>query len=405
MTAPARTAPARTAVDGRGLLARLREDDLGAAPVVGVLVLIGIVLQLLDDTFLASDNLVNLTLQSSASGVLALAVVLVLMVGQIDLSVGAVSGLGSAVVAVSFMRLDAPLVVTVFAAVVLGAGFGLVYGLLSTRLGLPSFVLTLAGLLVAFGLQLRVLGSTGSVSMPLESWLVRFSQQMFLPQPVAYLLVTATVVAYAASRVVERTRRARADLPVASWPSVAVRVALLAVVLVGSVAHLGTDRGLSAMFTSFVVLVAVTDLVLRRTRWGRTVRAIGGDVESARRAGLPVRRVTVSVFVACSSLAAVGGVLAVGRLAAANQGSGGTEASLTAIAAAVIGGVSLFGGRGSAWAALLGILVIQSISSGLTLMNLGVDVYYMVTGVVLVLAITIDTAARRNRSNAMRGGW
>ena len=158
-----------------------------------------------------------------------------------------------------------------------------------------------------------------------------------------------------------------------------------------------TNRGVGLTFALFVGLVAVVDLLLRRTRWGRAVRAVGGDVESARRAGIPVRRTLVSVFVACSSLAALGGVLSVGRLAAANQGTGGGDTNLTAIAAAVIGGTSLFGGRGSAWSALLGVLVIQSISSGLTLLNLDTSVRYVITGLVLALAVAIDTVMRRAR--------
>ena len=163
------------------------------------------------------------------------------------------------------------------------------------------------------------------------------------------------------------------------------------------VAYLGTNRGVGAVFALFVGLVALTDLMLRRTRWGRFVRAVGGDAEAARKAGVPVRRVFVSAFVACSTLAALGGVLAVGRLAAANQGSGAGDTNLTAIAAAVIGGTSLFGGRGSAWSALVGILVVQSISTGLTLLNLDQSARLVVTGLVLAVAVTIDALQRRAR--------
>ena len=144
------------------------------------------------------------------------------------------------------------------------------------------------------------------------------------------------------------------------------------------------------------------DLLLRRTPWGRSVRAVGSNVDSARRAGLSVRRVYLSCFMACSALAALGGVLSAGRLAAANQGTGGSDINLTAIAAAVIGGASLFGGRGSAWSALLGVLVIHSISSGLTLLNMDSSIRYIVTGIVLALAVTLDSLGRR-RSVAVGG--
>ena len=192
-------------------------------------------------------------------------------------------------------------------------------------------------------------------------------------------------------------RRLRAELPVAPLWQVVARVVALAAVLSVVVAYLGTNRGVGAVFALFVGLVALTDLMLRRTRWGRFVRAVGGDAEAARKAGVPVRRVFVSAFVACSTLAALGGVLAVGRLAAANQGSGAGDTNLTAIAAAVIGGTSLFGGRGSAWSALVGILVVQSISTGLTLLNLDQSARLVVTGLVLAVAVTIDALQRRAR--------
>ena len=152
------------------------------------------------------------------------------------------------------------------------------------------------------------------------------------------------------------------------------------------------------MFLFFLLLVVIANFALTRTRWGRAVYAVGGSVEAARRAGIRVDRIYISVFVLCSTLAAVGGLLAAARLAAANQSSGAGDINLNAIAAAVIGGASLFGGRGTAFAALLGIVVIQSISSGLTLLNLDSSVKFMVTGVVLILAVIVDSLSRRKRT-------
>jgi D-xylose transport system permease protein len=379
----------------RAFVRHVRTGELGMLPVVGALALIWLVFQLLNPYFLSSDNLVNLTLQCAATGVLALGVVLVLLVGQIDLSVGSVSGLSAAVVAVGAVQLRWPIATTVLIALAVGAAVGLLYGVLYTRLRLPSFVFTLAGLLVFAGLQLRVLGPTGSVNLPFESWLVRVSQQGFLAPAVSYAVVVLVVVGHGAALVVERARRERAELPRSSVVVLVARVLVLATLLGASVAYLNTNRGVGVTFALFVGLVAVVDLLLRRTRWGRAVRAVGGDVESARRAGIPVVRTYVSVFVACSTLAALGGILSAGRLAAANQGTGGGDTNLTAIAAAVIGGTSLFGGRGSAWSALLGILVIQSISSGLTLLNLDAWVRFVITGVVLALAVLVDSVVRR----------
>lgn len=372
-----------------------RDRDLGSLPVLIALLVLSLVFQAFNPNFLSADNLVNLTLQSATTGVITLGVVLVLLVGQIDLSVGAVSGLAAAVVAVGFVQEGWPLWVAVLAAVALGAAVGAGYGWLFTRLGVPSFVITLAGLLVCVGIQVRVLGSTGSINLPYESWLVRFSQQTFLPPLVAYALVVAVAVLYAGSRLLERRRRQEADLPAATVGAVVARTVLLAAALGAATWYLNQNRGIGATFALFIALVVATDLLLRRSRWGRSVRAVGSNVESARRAGFAVRRVYMSVFMACTALAALGGVLSAGRLAAANQGTGGSDTNLTAIAAAVIGGTSLFGGRGSAWSAVLGVFVIHAISSGLTLLNLDASIRYIVTGIVLALAVTIDALSRR----------
>ncbi|MGL5910183.1 MAG: ABC transporter permease subunit, partial [Phycicoccus sp.] len=182
----------------------------------------------------------------------------------------------------------------------------------------------------------------------------------------------------------------------------AVRAGGLAALLLVAVTVLGRDRGVSVMVLTVLGLVVVMDLAIRRTTWGRSVLAIGGNVEAARRAGINVRRVYLSVFTLCSTFAALGGILAAARRASANQSSGGADTNLNAIAAAVIGGTSLFGGRGSAYSALLGILVIWSISNGLDLLSVEANVKYIVTGAVLLLAVVIDSLSRRSRAAAGR---
>ncbi|WP_062204296.1 sugar ABC transporter permease [Streptomyces sp. NBRC 109706] len=377
-----------------GLLRILPDRELGVVPALVVLFLIWIVFGIVNPAFLSAENLVNLTLQSAPTGMIALGVVIVLLVGQIDLSVGSVSGLAAAVIGVTTGLHDWPVGVAVLLALSVGVLVGLGYGFCATRLGLPSLVLTLAGLLVLAGLQLRVLGPQGSINLPFESRLVWFAQQGFLPPLIAWALVVGTVAVVAASQWVRRSRRVRAGLPSISLAQFLGRTAALAALLAATVGYLGTARGIGYPVVLFVSLVALVDVALRRTRWGRSVRAVGGDRRSALLAGVAVRRTTVSCFVACSTLAALGGVLAAGRLAAANQGTGGAETYLTAIAAAVIGGTSLFGGRGSAWSALVGVLVITSISSGLTLLDLDTASRYIVTGVVLALALAADTHLR-----------
>lgn len=381
---------------------RVRGGDLGALPVIVGLALIWTVFQIMNPVFLSSRNLVDLTMQCAAIGTIALGIVVVLLLGEIDLSVGSVSGLASAILAVAFVQLRWPLVLAVIAAVAAGCLVGILYGLLYTRFGLPSFVITLAGLLGFLGLQLWVLGDAGSINLPFDSWIVQFAQHAFLPEWASYVLVFAGTAAFAWTLAGRSRRRAAANLDSQSYRAIALRAALLLAVLLPATWYLNRSRGVGVMFLLFLALVVLLHLVLTRTRWGRAVYAVGGSVEAARRAGIRVERIYLSVFALCSSLAAVGGVLAAARLAAANQSSGAGDTNLNAIAAAVIGGASLFGGRGTAFAALLGVIVIQSISSGLTLLNLNSSVQFMVTGAVLVLAVTVDSLSRRTRVAAGR---
>ncbi|QYH34625.1 sugar ABC transporter permease [Salinibacterium sp. M195] len=399
------TAPAAELAPATGIAetlaafrARVSGGDLGAIPVVVGLAIIWTVFQILNPTFLSSANLVNLAMQSAALGTIALGVVLVLLLAQIDLSVGSLSGLAAAILAVTFTQLNWPLPLAILAALAAGAIFGGFYGFLLTRFGVPSFVITLAGLLGVLGLQLWVLGRLGSINLPYDSWIVQFAQLMFLPAWLSYVLAALATLVYVGSRLSLANRRLRAGLLPESRTGILLRGSLLIVALVFSAWYLNLDRGIGLMFLLFVVLVIVVDIVLKRTRWGRSIYAIGGNVEAARRAGIRVDRVYISVFMISAVLAMLGGVLAASRLGAASQSSGGGDTNLTAIAAAVIGGASLFGGRGSAWSALLGIIVIQSISSGLTLLNLDSSVRYMVTGAVLLLAVIIDSLSRRSRA-------
>ncbi|WP_194411084.1 sugar ABC transporter permease [Microbacterium cremeum] len=379
-------------------VARIRGGDLGAVPVVVGIAVIWTVFQALNPVFLSSENLSNLTMQCAAIGTIALGVVLVLLLGEIDLSVGSVSGLAAAVLAVTFMQLQWPLVLAIVAAIAIGCLVGLLYGYLFTRFGLPSFVITLAGLLGFLGLQLWVLGDTGSIAFPFDAWIVQFAQHTFLPAWMSYVAAVLAVAAFAFSLVRRARRRAAANLVSQSYLEIGVRSAVLLAFLLVATWYLNLYRGVGVMFLVFLVLVVATNFALTRTRWGRAVYAVGGSAEAARRAGIRVDRIYLSVFMMCSTFAAAGGILAAARLGSANQSSGTGDVNLNAIAAAVIGGTSLFGGRGSAYSALIGIVVIQSISSGLFLLKLDSSVQFMVTGVVLVLAVIVDSISRRTRA-------
>ncbi|WP_397420160.1 sugar ABC transporter permease [Protaetiibacter sp. SSC-01] len=372
--------------------------NLGSLPVIVGLVVIWAAFQVMNPSFLSADNLVNLTLQCAATGTIAIGVVLVLLLGQIDLSVGSVSGLSAAILGVGLTQLGWPLALAIVSAVAAGAAVGLLYGVLFTRFGVPSFIITLAGLLGVLGLQLKVLGPNGSINLPADSPIVLFATSWFLPPWVAYLLAALWAGGIFTAAVLRRRRRLRAGLTTSPLGWQAAKAGGLFALCALAVAYLATNRGVGVMFVFFIVLVAVMHVVLTRTRWGREVYAVGGSVEAARRAGIRVDRVYISVFVLCSTFAAVGGLLAAGRLMSVNLNSGAGDTNLVAIAAAVIGGTSLFGGRGSAWSALLGIAVIQSISNGLTLLNLDSSIRYMITGGVLLLAVIIDSLSRRARA-------
>jgi D-xylose transport system permease protein len=381
----------------RAFLDRVRSGDLGSLPVIVGLVIIWTVFTSLNPIFLSSNNLVNLLFDASTVGVISLGIVCILMVGEIDLSVGSISGFASALVGTLWVNQGWPVALAIIAAVAVGGLFGAFYALLFNRLGMPSFVSTLAGLLAILGMQLYVLGSTGSINLPYGSPVVNFGQLLVLPRLVAYALAAAPgiVMFVTAFRTVERRRQAH--LSSQSLVNLIIRAIVVTVVLELIVFYLNQDRGIPWMFGLFVGLVMAMSYALTRTKWGRSMTAIGGNREAARRAGINVRLIYTSAFVLCSMFAALGGVLSAARLASASQQAGTGDVNLNAIAAAVIGGTSLFGGRGSAYSALLGIIVIQSIANGLTLLDLSSSLRYMITGAVLAIAVIVDSLARRSR--------
>ena len=383
----------------RSMIDRVRSGDLGSLPVVVGLVVIWTVFESLNPIFLSSNNLVNLLFDSSTVGVISLGIVCILMVGEIDLSVGSVSGFASAMLGVLWVNMGWPVWLAILAALAVGAVIGSVYALLFNRLGMPSFVSTLAGLLAVLGLQLYILGASGSINLPYESPMVTLGETLVMPHAVSYGLAALAGIATFATGLRTASRRRLAGLSAQSLNGLLVRAVILAAVLEIIVFYLNRDRGIPWMFGFFAVLVVGMEYALKRTKWGRSMIAVGGNREAARRAGINVRAIYTSAFVLCSTLAAVGGVLSAARLASASQQAGTGDVNLDAIAAAVIGGTSLFGGRGSAYSALLGIIVIQSIASGLTLLDLSSSLRYMITGAVLATAVIVDSLARRSRAS------
>jgi len=402
-------APAREEASGRRagrhpwLGERFFRGDIGALPVLLGLLAIAIVFRIANPFFLTPGNLTNLFVQITPIGVIATGIVLVLLLGEIDLSVGAVSGFCAAVMAVLSVKHGVPGWLAASAGIGCGLCIGLLQGVWITVLRVPSFVVTLAGYLGWQGALLWILGSTGTVNLsdPLIVGLVNSR----LPVRVGWVLAAVVVALLWLGAWWARARRWRAGLP----PGRSSKVALLALssaVVLGAVLIMSMNRnprgdppivGVPTGVAILLTLIAAFDFITRRTRFGRYVFAVGGSAEAARRAGVPVARIRIAAFSLASGLAAAGGVLAASRLYAVNQSSGGGEVLLNAIAAAVIGGTSLFGGRGSTWSALLGALVIGAIANGMDLLAFASSVRFMITGAVLLLAVTLDSYTRSRR--------
>ena len=377
---------------------RSRSSDLSFLPVLAALAIIWLVFGLMNPNFISPANLTNLTLQIAATGTIAVGVVLILLIGEIDLSVGALSGFAAGVMAVLNVRMGVPGPIAIAAAIALGIGIGIFNGLWITRTAVPAFVVTLAGLLAWQGALLAVLGGTGTVNI--NDRAITQLAQGFLPMWLSWTLLIAVLVILVAASLQQRRRRIAKKLGVPSVIRAVLRIVIAAIVGSVGVAVLNADRGVPFALVMLLGLIFVFDLVVRRTLLGRHIMSVGGNAEAARRAGIDVNGVRVFVFAAGGGAAALGGVIAASRLFAVNQSSGSGDLLLNAIAAAVIGGTSLFGGRGSVWSAFLGALVIGSISNGMDLLGYVTSVKFLVTGAVLLLSVTVDARARERRLKA-----
>jgi D-xylose transport system permease protein len=378
-----------------GFRRRLRQGELGTLPVIVGIAVIWAIFWVANDRFLTPQNLTNLFLQLVSTGTIAIGVVLVLLLAEIDLSVGAVSGFTAAVMAVLNVKQGWPGWLAILAGLAAGAVIGAVQGFWVTRFRIPAFVVTLAGFLSWTGALLLVLGETGTVNIN-DTAITGLTSTFFIPLD-AWLLAVVVIAVYAGAKLWERRKRVAAGLPVVPMQLLVTRIVVIAAALLATAAVLAADRGLPLALVIFVALVVLVDLLINRTRFGRHVLAVGGNPEAARRAGIRVDNVRLVVFTLASTLAAAGGIMAASRLFAVNQSSGAADTTLNAIAAAVIGGTSLFGGRGSAYSALLGGLVIISIQNGMNLLGVASSTKFIVTGLVLLLAATVDALSRRGR--------
>ena len=374
-----------------------RRRDVGPVSIVVALIIIWTIFQSLNNVFLSPENLSSLSRQISYGGVVSLGLVLVLLIGEVDLSVGSVGGLAAAVLAVLVENHDWNPYLAIAVTVAMGAALGGLQALIFTRFKVPSFVVTLGGLLLFYGLQLRVLGSTGTIRFPFGRTIAQIENKTLGPA-VTYPILVVAMVALATAQLAGRARYRREQLPATGVITVVLRLAVVTAALAAAVWELNRAGGVPLAFVLLLGLVTLGWLATSRTRYGLNIYAVGGNAEAARRAGIGVTATRVSVFCACGATAAFGGIMSGSYVGAASQTLGGDTLLLYAIAAAVIGGTSLFGGRGSVWAALLGWLVIGSIYNGMFLLNLETDIQFMIIGSVLVGAVIVDSVTSRARA-------
>ncbi|MGW0965569.1 sugar ABC transporter permease [Streptomyces sp. NPDC002516] len=385
---------------------KIKGGELGSLPVFVGLVVIWTIFQTQNSRFLSADNLSNISYFMSATGMLAIGLVFVLLLGEIDLSVGSVSGLASTVFAVFVVNHSMNPWLALVLTIAVGAAIGALQGWFFAKIGVPAFVVTLAGFLGWSGLMLWLLGSSGTINIPSDSGPVHLLGQssFFMDQAVvgAYLLAGLAVLSMLVGSFMDQRRRKAAGVPFRPTSEILLRVIALAVAAFVSAAVLNNASGVSNALVIFLISLVIVDFVLRRTTYGRKIFAVGGGIEAARRSGISVSMVRISVFAISGAFAAIGGMFFAGQTASATLNAGGGNTLMLAIAAAVIGGTSLFGGRGNVWSALLGMLVIQSIQTGLDLLNMNTSIQYMITGAVLLGAVVIDSVSRKSQKAAGR---
>ncbi|MGN6445104.1 sugar ABC transporter permease [Amnibacterium sp.] len=385
----------------RAYIARVRAGEMGMLPALGGFIVLCILFQFLSSDFLSLPNIANLLTQTAFLGVLAVALVFVILIAEIDLSAGVTAGVGMAV----FIQLNDAMHVNWILAFVIALAVGILIGLFIgyfvAKVGIPSFVVTLGLFLGLQGLQLVLLGDGNSYRVTEPA--VTAIENSNIPPVIGWILWAIAVLVTLATAFYDRGRRLRAGVPVRSIGLLIARVAVIAVLSGAGVFLLNLNRGQNALFpiagVPIVVPIVIALLwigtqVLDRTRWGIHLYAVGGNPEAARRAGINVAAVRMSAFVLCSGLAVVSGLFQASQVGVVGSSFGQTDV-LNGVAAAVVGGVSLFGGRGRLVQGLMGALVITAITNGLGLLALPGGVNLLITGGVLVLAATVDALSRK----------
>jgi D-xylose transport system permease protein len=412
---PEAAAAAVTAVDPRLLVReqglagyvsefkrKIKSGDLGSIPVVIGLVVIWAIFASLNSNFLTAGNLSDISVAMVGTGMIAVGIVFVLLLGEIDLSVGSVSGVAGASFAVLNVTNGMNEWLAFVLAILTGTVAGAIHGFVFAKIGVPAFAVTLAGLLFWNGFMLQILGDNGTINLDSEGVVAKLTSYYFTDVAAAYALAIVATAAFFLSSFLDNRRREAAGVPSRPLAETILRTGLLAVAAFAVAITYNQYKGLPLAVVIFIAVLILTDFVLRRTSYGRKVFALGGSVEASRRAGINVEMVRISVFAISGTFAAIGGLFIASKIASATQGAGAGDLLMNAIAAAVIGGTSLFGGRGRTWNALLGVLVIVSIQYGLALEGIASPVQYMITGGVLLATVVIDAVTRKTQKTAGR---
>jgi D-xylose transport system permease protein len=404
---------AALAVYARGYFARVRGGELGSIPALIGLIVITIVFAIVHQGFLSAYNIEALVIQAAPIIIMAMGLIFVLLLGEIDLSAGTTGGLCAAIMAILMLRHGWPWLFGIVAALVVGVAIGLGIGWLRARVGIPSFVITLATFLAFQGVTLILIGGQGSVNLPDNTPLIKL-ENGFVPLWLGWVLLAVFVVGYAAIKLNDAVGRRRAGLTPVPFTVIAAKIVLVAVLGAVFVYVMGINRNLvaNAFFSNkaqgmpwvvvlLVILFVVWHFILSRTRYGRHVYAVGGNEEASRRAGVVVSRIRISVFAIGSGMAAISGLVSASLLQSVQSNAGAGNTLLLAVGAAVIGGTSLFGGHGRVIDAVLGGLVVAVIINGMSDLIQGANssgYEYIVTGAVLLLAAGFDAVVRRGRS-------
>jgi D-xylose transport system permease protein len=384
-----------------GWLQRVRDGELGSLPIVVGIVIILATFGILEENFFTERNFTNLLLQLAAVSTIAIGVVFVLLIGEIDLSVAYVSAVGGVVMTLLLRPGDPgwPWWLAIGAALLLTTTIGFIQALVITKAGVPSFVVTLAGLLIWNGvvLILTTQYSTAGTIRIQNDTVVGIAND-FLSDLWGWVLGGVVVVGFALAQLRKGFTRRGRRLHGEPALVIGLRIAGLAIVTVAAVWYANKDRGVPQVTLILGILLVFWSFVATRLRFGRHVYAVGGSAEAARRAGINVDRVRIAVFMISGLMAGVGGIILASRLRSVATNTGGGQLLLLVIAAAVIGGTSLFGGTGRVVAALLGAVVIASIQNGMDLMGLASGTKFVITGLVLLGAVLIDAYAKRRRA-------